>query len=96
MPSTTLVVAVATLLTYCGIGRDVIEFTVTADAPKQGLFLPGTHIPVRAPADLVDARPDLVLILPWNLADEITASLAAVREWGGRLLLRRPALTVAS
>src|SRR3954447_241491 len=83
-----------TLLNYCGIGTDLVEFTVDRNPHKQDRFLPGSHIPIRAPEALLEARPDLVFILPWNLRDEITEQLAAVREWGGRFLVRAPRLEV--
>jgi SAM-dependent methyltransferase len=84
-----------TLLNYCGIGRDFIEYTVDLNPHKQAHFLPGTHIPIRSPDALRDTRPDLVLILPWNLNDEIMDQLAFVRDWGGRFLIRTPELKVA-
>jgi hypothetical protein len=65
-----------TLLNYCGIGTDFIDFTVDRNPYKQGKYTPGMHIPIRAPEELPQARPDYVLILPWNLRDEILASLA--------------------
>jgi hypothetical protein len=83
-----------TLLNYCGIGTDLVDFTVDVSPHKQGLFLPGSHIPVRPPDALRQARPDLVFILPWNLEAEIVESLADVRDWGGRFLVRRPELTI--
>jgi SAM-dependent methyltransferase len=83
-----------TLLNYCGIGTDLVEFTVDRNPHKQGRYLPGSHIPIRTPEDLLAARPDLVLILPWNLRDEITEQLAEIREWGGRFLVRAPRLEV--
>ena len=83
-----------TLLNYCGIGTDLLDFTVDISPHKQGLFLPGTHIPVLAPDEIGRARPDLVFVLPWNIEAEIIASLSYVREWGGRFLVRRPQVTV--
>jgi len=83
-----------TLLNYCGIGPDLVEFTVDRNPHKQGHFLPGSHLPIRPPEALYDARPDLVFILPWNLREEITEQLADVREWGARFLVRAPALEV--
>jgi hypothetical protein len=81
-----------TLLNYCGIGRDFIDFTVDLNPHKQGSFLPGTHIPIRAPEAIGEARPDIVFILPWNLKDEIMGQLDFVREWGGRFAARAPDL----
>jgi SAM-dependent methyltransferase len=79
-----------TLLNYCGIGGDMIEFTVDRNPFKQGTFLPGTRIPVYPLEHLAETRPDVVVILPWNLADEIVEQLAPVRAWGGRLVLPIP------
>ncbi len=83
-----------TLLNYCGIGPDLIAFTVDRNPHKQGCYLPGTHVPILAPDALRRARPDYVLILPWNLQDEVMAQLAYVREWGGRFVVPIPELTV--
>ena len=83
-----------TLLNYCGIGPELIAFTVDRSPHKQGMLLPGTRIPVRAPEAILQARPDYVLILPWNLRDEITAQMAAVRDWGGRFVVPIPTTLV--
>ena len=79
-----------TLLNYCGIGRDFVDFTVDRNPHKQGLFLPGTHIPIRPPAAIDEERPDVVFILPWNLREEIMQQLHHIRDWGGRFLVRAP------
>ncbi|MFL5830079.1 MAG: methyltransferase domain-containing protein [Solirubrobacteraceae bacterium] len=79
-----------TLLNYCGLGTDVIDFTVDRNPRKQDTFLPGTHIPVLAPSAIEQARPDVVFILPWNLRDEVMTQLAHIREWGGRFAVRYP------
>jgi SAM-dependent methyltransferase len=81
-----------TLLNYCGIGTDFLDFTVDISPHKQGSFLPGTHIPVRAPEAIREARPDVVFILPWNLRDEIVEQHGYIREWGGRFAVRVPQL----
>jgi hypothetical protein len=83
-----------TLLNYCGIGPELMPFTVDRSPHKQGLYLPGTRIPIRAPDALLTARPDYVLILPWNLRDEITEQMSAVRDWGGRFVAFIPELNV--
>jgi SAM-dependent methyltransferase len=83
-----------TLLNYCGIGRDFLDYTVDRSPHKQGQLLPGTHIPIRAPEALDEDRPDIVLILPWNLREEIMEQLAGIREWGGRFAVRDPDLRV--
>lgn len=83
-----------TLLNFCGIRTDYLDFTVDRSPHKQGTFLPGTHIPVLAPEAIRDARPDYVIILPWNLKDEIMAGMQCIREWGGRFVVPIPELTV--
>ncbi len=83
-----------TLLNYCGIGTDFIDFTVDRNPHKQGHFLPGSHIPVRSPDAIATERPDLVFILPWNIKDEIMEEMAFVREWGGRFAARTPEFAV--
>jgi SAM-dependent methyltransferase len=81
-----------TLLNYCGVRGDFIEFTCDLNPHKQGHFLPGSHIPIRPPEAIREERPDVVLILPWNLKDEIMAQLDFIREWGGRFAARTPEL----
>jgi SAM-dependent methyltransferase len=81
-----------TLLNFCGIGTDFIEFTADLSPHKQGRFLPGSHIPIRAPEEIERTRPDVVFILPWNLREEVMAQLRFVSDWGGRFLVRAPAL----
>lgn len=84
----------ATLLHYCGIGKDLIEYTVDRSPYKQGRFLPGTHIPIHAPERIRETKPDYVLILPWNLKDEIMQQLKFIREWGGRFVVPIPMTSV--
>ena len=84
----------ATLLHYCGIGRDLIEYTVDRSPYKQGRFLPGTHIPVFHPDRIRETKPDYVIILPWNLKDEIIGQLQFIREWGGQFVVPIPKVTV--
>lgn len=79
-----------TLLNYCGIGPDFLDYTVDRSPAKQGLLLPGTRIPVLAPEHLLADRPDYVLILPWNIQGEVLAQMAGVREWGGRFIVPIP------
>ena len=81
-----------TLLNYCGVGRDFIDFTCDANPHKQGNVLPGTHIPILAPEAIRERRPDVVLILPWNIKDEIMDELSYIREWGGQFAARSPEL----
>ncbi|HUO24383.1 MAG TPA: class I SAM-dependent methyltransferase [Candidatus Aquilonibacter sp.] len=84
----------ATLLHYCGIGKDLIEYTVDRSPYKQGRFLPGNRIPIYHPDRIAEARPDFVVILPWNLKDEIMRQLQFIREWGGSFVVPIPKLTV--
>jgi hypothetical protein len=83
-----------TLLNYCGIRTDLLDYTVDRNPHKWGVFLPGTHIPVYPPERLAETRPDYVLILPWNLKEEITAQLEYVRAWGGRFVVPIPEVQV--
>ena len=83
-----------TLLNYCGIRCDFLDYTVDRNPYKHGKFLPGTHIPIFPPDKIKETRPDLVLILPWNLKDEITAQLSYIREWGGRCVVPIPEMTM--
>jgi hypothetical protein len=83
-----------TLLNYCGIREDFLDYTVDRNPHKQGKFLPGTHIPIYHPDKIKQTRPDYVLILPWNLKTEIAQQLTHVRNWGGRLVVPIPEATV--
>jgi SAM-dependent methyltransferase len=85
-----------TLLNYCGVRRDFIDYTCDLNPHKQGHFLPGSHIPIRSPEAIRETKPDVVLILPWNLKDEIIEQLSFIREWGGRFAARTPELTLLS
>ena len=71
-----------TLLNFCGIRSDLLEFTVDRNPHKHGKFLPGTHIPIYPPDTIDETRPDYIVILPWNLQHEIAAQLAYTRDWG--------------
>jgi SAM-dependent methyltransferase len=84
----------ATLLHYCGIGKDLIEYTVDRSPYKQGRFLPGTHIPIHHPSRIAQTKPDYIVILPWNLKDEIMEQLQFIRDWGGRFVVPIPEVTV--
>ncbi len=79
-----------TLLNYCGIKTDFLEYTVDRSPHKQGRFLPGSRIPIEAPEKLRETRPDYVLILPWNLKEEIIEQMAHIREWGGKFIVPIP------
>jgi SAM-dependent methyltransferase len=83
-----------TLLNHCGIRSDLLAFTTDRNPVKQGKFLPGTHIPIYAPEHLAEAKPDYVLLLPWNLREELTDQLEHVRSWGARLVVPIPSLEV--
>jgi hypothetical protein len=81
-----------TLLNHCGIRSDLLQYTVDRSPVKQGKFLPGTHIPIHAPERIAETKPDYVLVLPWNLREEISTQLSYVQSWGGRLVFPIPAL----
>ena len=83
-----------TLLNYCGIGADFIDYAVDRNPHKQGLYLPGTHIPICHPDKVRETQPDYVLILPWNIKDEIMEQMAYIREWGGQFLVLIPEVKV--
>ncbi|MCQ6563572.1 class I SAM-dependent methyltransferase [Paenibacillus mendelii] len=83
-----------TLLNYCGIDRDYLDYTVDRSPHKQGLFLPGSRIPICEPDRLKETRPDYVLILPWNLKQEIMAQTEYIREWGGCWIIPVPEVEV--
>jgi SAM-dependent methyltransferase len=81
-----------TFLNYCGVRTDFLDYTVDANPHKQGHLLPGTHIPIKPLEALRETQPDIVLILPWNLREEIMAEHAYIRDWGGRFAARAPEL----
>jgi len=85
-----------TLLNHCGIRSDLVSYTVDRSPHKQGMSLPGTHIPIYAPEHLAETKPDYILVLPWNLRDEITKQLEYVRSWGGQLVFPIPELDIVS
>jgi hypothetical protein len=78
------------LLNYMGIRTDFLEYTVDINTQKQGLYMPGVHVPILDPGKIMETRPDYVLILPWNLKDEIMNQLSAIRDWGGRFIVPIP------
>ncbi|WP_447968805.1 methyltransferase domain-containing protein [Nitrospira sp. M1] len=79
-----------TLLNYCGIRSDFLDFTVDRNPYKQGKFLPGTHIPIEHPDKIRATKPDYLFVLPWNFKDEIIEQMAYIREWGGQFLVPIP------
>jgi C-methyltransferase C-terminal domain len=83
-----------TLLNYCGIRTDFLEFTVDRNPYKQGRFLPGTHIPIHPVEHIRHRRPDYILVLPWNLQDEIVAQLAYARDWKAKFIVPIPTAQV--
>ena len=85
-----------TLLNHCGIRSDLLSYTVDRSPFKQGKFLPGTHIPIYPPERLAQTRPDYVLVLPWNLRDEISQQLSYIGSWGGKLVFPIPELEIVS
>ena len=83
-----------TLLNYCGIRTDFLEYTVDRNPYKQGKYTPGTHIPILPPEHIRETRPDYLLILPWNLTAEITQQCAFIREWGGKFIVPIPTAAI--
>lgn len=81
-----------TLLNYCGIGKDFLDYTVDRNPYKQGTYTPGSRIPIMAPERIAETRPDYVVILPWNLREEIISSHAYVADWGGKFVVPIPEL----
>ncbi len=79
-----------TLLNYCGVGTDLLSYTVDRSPHKQGLYLPGTHLPIHPPSQVFETRPDYLLILAWNFRDEIMEQMAGIEAWGGRFLVAIP------
>ena len=83
-----------TLLNYCGIRKDFLDYTVDANPHKQNLFLPGTHIPIKHPDQIRIDKPDYILILPWNIKEEIMDQLSFVHTWGGKFIIPIPCVEV--
>ena len=83
-----------TLLNYCGIRGDFLDYVVDRNPYKQGKFLPGTHIPILDPGHVAETRPDYLLILPWNIKDEVVEKMSEIRDWGGRFVIPIPRVEV--
>ena len=83
-----------TLLNYCGIGVNYLDYTVDRSPHKQGRFLPGSRIPIAPPEKVKETKPNYLLILPWNLKDEIMGQMEGIREWGGKFVVPIPEVTV--
>jgi hypothetical protein len=79
-----------TLLNYCGIRTDLLDYTVDRNPYKNGKFTPGTHIPIYGPERVSETRPDYLFILPWNVKDEIMTQMAPIRAWGGQFIVPIP------
>jgi len=83
-----------TLLNYCGVRGDFIDYVVDRSPHKQGRYLPGTHLPIFHPDHVRETKPDYLLILPWNIKDEIVGQMAHIRDWGGRFVVPIPKVEV--
>lgn len=83
-----------TLVNYCGVGDDLLDYVVDKSPHKQDRFMPGVRIPIHAPEKIFETKPDYVLILPWNLRNEISTEMSAIREWGGKFVVPIPEVTV--
>ena len=83
-----------TLLNYCGIRTDLVDYTVDRNVYKQGKFTPGTRIPIFAPAKIFETRPDYLLVLPWNVKDEVVRQMSDIRSWGGQFIIPIPEVHV--
>jgi hypothetical protein len=83
-----------TLLNYCGIRRDFLDYTVDRNPYKQGKYTPGTHIPILHPDKIKQTKPDYVFILPWNIKEEVMAQLAYIRDWGGKFIVPIPEVKI--
>lgn len=83
-----------TFLNYCGIKQDLIDYVVDASPYKQNMYLPGSHIPIMSESEIVKTKPDYVLILPWNIKEEISNQLSYIRDWGGKFIVAIPSIDV--
>ena len=83
-----------TLLNFCGVGADLLDYTVDRSPRKQGTFLPGVHIPIYAPDRIFETQPDYVLILPWNLKNEVINQMSGIRTWGGKFVVPIPRVEI--
>jgi hypothetical protein len=83
-----------TMLNYCGVRNDFIDYVVDKNPYKQNRYLPGVHIPITGPEKLAETKPDYVLILPWNIKDEVVEQMAHIKSWGGKFVVAIPRVTV--
>ena len=82
------------LLNFCGIKNEQITYTVDRSPHKQGLFLPGSHLPIKSPKNILETKPDYIIILAWNLKDEIMQQMKDIRAWGGKFVVPIPELKI--
>ena len=82
------------MLNYCGIGTDFLDFTVDRNPYKHGRFTPGMHIPIYPVEAIAEAKPDYILILPWNLKNEIVRQMQFVKDWGGKFIIPIPQVSI--
>ena len=82
-------------MNYCGIRSDFIDFTVDLNPAKQGKYLPGSHILIESPDKILEVKPDYILILPWNIQDEVIEQVSYVREWGAKFITVIPEIRVS-
>lgn len=83
-----------TLLNYCGVGTDLLEYTVDRSPHKQGRLIPGVRVPIDSPRRIFESRPDFVLVLPWNIKDEVVSQMSAIGDWGAKFVLASPRVTI--
>lgn len=83
-----------TLLNYCGIGKELVEYVVDKNPHKQGLYLPGSHIPIKDPKEIMNSKPDFIFIFPWNIKDEIMNEVSFIRDWGGKFVIPIPKVVI--
>jgi len=83
-----------TLLNFCNIEKDQIEYVVDNNPYKQGLYLPGSHIPIKEPKEIMKTKPDFIFIFPWNIKDEIMNEISFIRDWGGKFVIPIPKVII--
>ena len=83
-----------TLLNYCRIGREYVEYVVDKNPHKQGLYLPGSHLQIKKPEEIKKTKPDFVVILPWNIKDEIMNEISFIHDWGGKFVIPIPKVNI--
>jgi hypothetical protein len=83
-----------TLMNFCGLGSDMIDYVVDKSPYKQGRYIPGSSVAIHPPSKIFETRPDYVMILPWNISDEVRSEMSGIREWGGRFVVPIPNVRV--